>query len=289
MAYSTQDIMIKIGYNFEKTDGKLKYYNYIDENCLIKITISKNVFGFYKIGIYFKTLYNNTEYQYEKYSWTNNQYFNSYMFDLFNFLTIYSYLLKKNYKLNIRELTPAKNQLYYLTFSTDSITFSFASIEKKLFQSTQKSENDYFENISIRVNDLINRPSFYKIILDYPVLKFVENISIQKSNLNLDNLNFLTNDIKEDDPILNYTDISIKLNLKNFLIKYSSIPIRYSKNFYAETDVLEILFLTNKVQSKENLVIFLFRKEAILTLKNPLVKTINDAIVLIKNHIYKKY
>lgn len=289
MAYSTQEIMIKIGYNLEKIDDKLKYYNYIDENCLINITISKNIFGFYKIGIYFKTLYNNSEYRYEKYSWTNNQYFNSYMFDLFNFLTIYSYLLTKSYKLNVRELTPTKNQLYYLTFLSDSKIFSFPSIEKKLFQSTQKSENDYFENISIQVTDLINRPSFYKIILDYPLLKFVENISIQGSNLNLDNLNFLTNDIKENDPILNCTDISIKLNLKDFLIKYSNIPIKYSKNFYAETDVLEMLFLTNRVQSQENLVIFLFRKEAILTLKNPTLKSIDDAIVLIKNHIYKKY
>lgn len=229
---SVNEIMEKVGLCLLTKDKKYKYYFYENDNIELNIKLSNNTFGYYKVYFDFLIKSKNISKKYFKYVDTNNLYFNWFIYDIFNSILIYSYLISENYELNIKNILPEPNYYAYLTFSKENLSINYVSIENRLFESSKsRNENDYNQNMKINIHNYITNHSS-NIWFNYELIKLYlsnEN-NLINHNINIEKLSFFNLKISEDIQSLDTLDLSIGMRLELSQQKISDFDILPAMN-----------------------------------------------------------
>lgn len=272
-----KEILLNLGFFYNKN---LNIYIFKNKDIDLKITLSRNLFGYYKL--YFDIDYGLEKYKFSKWSYSLPEYFKSYIFDILNMLCIYGYLINNFKNINIKNIY--QNFVFDISANNDKYKIRFTAIDN-IFKNGIKSKVEHLENKLIQI--IPNHKEIIQYVpIDYEIFKFVMEYQADQ----LENIDYSIFDSYRDKVSKNLDNIRLDYDLSNkdcnlFHYKFNTL---YSKNYFCNEIDIDFHIIENK-HSKASIFLFQVRAEKFISLSNFNYKIIINLIDLTQKHIFLKY
>lgn len=268
--------MNKLGFSF---DRELNLFSFKNNDIDLKIHISQNLFGYYKLN--FDIAFGSERYNFNKWSYSQDISFNHYMFDCLNMYCCYGYLLNNGYKIEIKELL--ENTVYDISGKNDSKKIRFCAIDR-LFKEGVRNKVEHYQNSNIiqitnhSLSDLFYLPTdyeFLKFVMEYKNTPAPIDYSIFEKYIDLDETH-----INDSEFIVELYRAKTNNDIKHY--KFESSPRHYFKPFFIDFHIFENM-------NGKDVFIFRLREQKIVSLTDFNYKIIPELISLLRKHVYLKY